>query len=61
MIFPNADVFTAYCISKGYPVQYNDGLRVALATDLSLDPTLFSLADLIRLYESTNGKFYLYP
>lgn len=59
MILPNNDTFIAYCATKGYPTEYNDGLKVALETDLSESGK--SLADLIRLYEATNGSEYLYP
>ena len=59
MNFPNQDTFRAYCITKGYPKQYNDGLKIALETDLSV--TGFSLPDLMRLYYTTNGADYLYP
>lgn len=59
MKFPDQDTFRAYCVTKGYPLQYNDGLRVALQTDLV--STKRSLTDLMRLYYQTNGAEYLYP
>ena len=59
MKFPVQDTFIAYCASKGYPTNYNDGLRVALQTDLSSSKK--SLADLMKLYDATNGADYLYP
>lgn len=59
MNFPLPDTFRAYCITKGYPTQYNDGLVKALQTDLAV--TTSSLGDLMRLYYTTNGADYLYP
>jgi hypothetical protein len=59
MILPNNDTFIAYCRTKGYPTQYNDGLKKALETDLGV--TGFSLADLMRKYYVANGANYLYP
>ena len=57
--YPNPDTFIAYCRTKGYPTQYNDGLKVALETDLGVSG--LSLPDLMRLYYETNGAQYLYP
>lgn len=57
--FPENDTFIAYCATKGYPTEYNDGLKVALQTDLSSSKK--SLNDLGRLYFTTNGSTYLYP
>jgi hypothetical protein len=57
--YPNPDTFRAYCITKSYPKQYNDGLKKALETDLGV--TGLSLSDLARLYFKTNGPVYLYP
>ncbi len=59
MNFPDQDTFRAYCITKSYPKQYNDGLKIALETDLGV--TGKSLPDLMRLYYTTNGADYLYP
>ena len=59
MKFPENDRFIAHCVINGYPTQYNDGLRVALQTDLT--STLKSLPDLMKLYAETNGNLYLYP
>lgn len=59
MNFPDQDTFRAYCITKGYPKQYNDGLRVALQTDL--DSSKKVLGDLMKEYYLTNGPNYLYP
>ena len=59
MNFPDQDTFIAYCITKSYPKQYNDGLKIALETDLGV--TGKSLPDLMRLYYTTNGANYLYP
>ena len=57
--YPDPDTFRAYCVTKGYPTQYNDGLKKALETDLSASG--LSLPDLMRLYYATNGSEYLYP
>jgi phosphoribosylamine-glycine ligase len=57
--FPNNDTFIAYCATKGYPTQYNDGLKVALQTDLTSSKQ--SLNDLMKEYFDTNGAEYLYP
>jgi len=57
--FPNNDTFIAYCATKGYPTQYNEGLKVALQTDLSSSKK--SLNDLMKEYFDTNGVEYLYP
>jgi len=57
--YPNADTFRAYCVTKSYPTQYNDGLKKALETDLGVSG--LSLSDLTRLYFTTNGPVYLYP
>ena len=57
--YPKNDTFRAYCITKSYPKDYNDGLKKALETDLS--KTSLSLPDLMRLYSATNGSEYLYP
>lgn len=57
--YPKADTFRAYCVTKSYPTQYNDGLKVALETDLGVSG--LSLSDLARLYFETNGPTYLYP
>jgi hypothetical protein len=57
--YPNADTFRAYCVTKSYPKQYNDGLKKALETDLGVSG--LSLSDLARLYFKTNGPVYLYP
>lgn len=57
--YPNPDTFRAYCVTKSYPTQYNDGLKVALETDLGV--TGLSISDLARLYFETNGPQYLYP
>jgi hypothetical protein len=57
--YPNADTFRAYCVTKSYPTQYNDGLKKALETDLGVSG--LSLSDLARLYFKTNGRTYLYP
>jgi len=57
--YPNPDTFRAYCITKSYPKQYNDGLKKALETDLGVSG--LSLPDLMRLYSATNGSEYLYP
>lgn len=57
--YPDPDTFRAYCVTKSYPTQYNDGLKVALETDLSVSG--LSLPDLMRLYSATNGSEYLYP
>lgn len=59
MNFPNQDTFRAYCITKSYPKQYNDGLKKALETDLGV--TGFALPDLMRQYYDANGADYLYP
>ena len=59
MNFPDQDTFRAYCITKSYPKQYNDGLKIALETDLGV--TGFSLPDLMRQYYDANGADYLYP
>jgi hypothetical protein len=59
MHYPEQDLFRAYCISNGYSLQYNDGLKQALENDLGV--TGFSLPDLMRLYESVNGPDYLFP
>jgi hypothetical protein len=59
MNFPDQDTFRAYCITKSYPKQYNDGLKVALETDLGV--TGFALPDLMRQYYDANGADYLYP
>lgn len=56
---PNNDTFKAYCVTKNYPRDYNDGLKKALETDLVL--TGFSLNDLMRKYFVANGATYLYP
>ena len=57
--YPDPDTFIAYCRTKGYPTQYNDGLKKALETDLGVSG--LSLSDLARLYFETNGPEYLYP
>jgi hypothetical protein len=57
--YPDPDTFRAYCVTKSYPKQYNDGLKKALETDLGV--TGLSLSDLARLYFKTNGPVYLYP
>jgi phosphoribosylamine-glycine ligase len=57
--FPNNDTFIAYCATKGYPTQYNDGLKVALQTDLTSSKQ--SLNVLMKEYFDTNGAEYLYP
>lgn len=57
--YPDNDTFIAYCRTKSYPTQYNDGLKVALETDLGVSG--LSLPDLMRLYSDTNGSEYLYP
>lgn len=57
--FPKNNTFIAYCATKGYPTEYNDGLKVALQTDLSSNKK--SLNDLAKLYFDTNGSTYLYP
>jgi hypothetical protein len=57
--YPKNDTFMAYCITKSYPKQYNDGLKKALETDLGVSG--LSLPDLARLYFTTNGPVYLYP
>jgi hypothetical protein len=59
MNFPDQDTFRAYCVTNSYPTQYNDGLKVALETDLGVSG--LSLPDLMRLYFETNGPQYLYP
>jgi hypothetical protein len=59
MNFPDQDTFRAYCITKSYPKQYNDGLKKALETDLGV--TGFALPDLMRQYYDANGANYLYP
>lgn len=59
MKFPIQDTFIAYCATKGYPTEYNEGLRVALQTDLSSSKR--SLSDLMKEYFDTNGALYLYP
>lgn len=59
MKFPKQDQFRAYCITKGYPTQYNEGLRKALQTDLG--STINNLPDLMRLYFQVHGANYLYP
>lgn len=56
---PKNDTFRAYCVTKSYPTDYNDGLKKALETDLTL--TGFSLNDLMRKYFVANGATYLYP
>lgn len=56
---PNNDTFIAYCATNGYPTQYNDGLKVALQTDLTSSKQ--SLNDLMKEYFDTNGAEYLYP
>ena len=57
--YPKNDTFRAYCVTKSYPTDYNDGLKKALETDLTL--TGFSLNDLMRKYFVANGATYLYP
>lgn len=57
--YPKNDTFKAYCVTKSYPKQYNDGLKKALETDLGVSG--LSLSDLARLYFKTNGPVYLYP
>ena len=57
--YPNADTLRAYCVTKSYPKQYNDGLKKALETDLGVSG--LSLSDIARLYFKTNGPVYLYP
>jgi hypothetical protein len=52
--YPDNDTFIAYCRTKSYPTQYNDGLKVALETDLGVSG--LSLPDLMRLYSATNGS-----
>lgn len=59
MNFPKNDEFIAYCRTKGYPTQYNDGLKKALETDLGVSG--FALPDLMRQYYDANGANYLYP
>ena len=59
MKFPVQDTFIAHCVTNGYPTEYNDGLRVALQTDLSSSKK--SLNDLMKEYFDTNGAEYLYP
>lgn len=59
MNFPKNDQFIAYCRTKSYPTQYNDGLKKALETDLGV--TGFALPDLMRQYYDANGADYLYP